>query len=80
MLPRLLQECTGRSNGVQDELKQVKGEVKHELLQEAWAVNHLGDHRDLPLLFGTVIKGEQLMVVMQFRGEKGKSVTLSMAI
>ena len=44
MLPRLLQECTGRSNGVQDELKQVKGEVKHELLQEAWTVNHLGDH------------------------------------
>lgn len=44
MLPRLLQECTGRSNGVYDELKQVKGEVKHELLQEAWTINHLGDH------------------------------------
>ena len=80
MLPRLLQECTGRSNGVQDELKQVKGEVKRELHQEARMVNHLGDHQDLPLLFGTVIKGEQLMVVTQFSGEKGKSVNLSIAI
>jgi len=35
-------------------------------------VNHLGDHRDLPLLFGTMIKGEQLMVVTQFHGKQGK--------
>ena len=80
MLPHLLQECTGRRNGVQDELKQVKDEVKRELLQEARMVNHLGDHRELPLFFGTMIKGEQLMVVTQFHGKQGKSVALSTAI
>ena len=50
------------------------------MLHEARMVNHLGDHRNLPLLFGTVTKGEQLMLITQFHGEKGKSVTLSMAI
>ena len=50
------------------------------ILHEARMVNHLGDRRNLPLLFGAVTKGEQLMLIMQFHGEKGKSVTLSMAI
>ena len=43
-------------------------------------VNHLGDHRNLPLLFGVVVKGEQLMLITQFHGEDLRSVTLSMAI
>ena len=43
------------------------------ILHEARMVNHLGDHRNLPLLFGAVTKGEQLMLIMQFHGEKGKS-------
>ena len=57
-----------------------RSDVKRDLLREARMVNHLGDHRNLPLLFGAVIKGEQLMLITQFHGEKGKSVTLSMAI
>ena len=57
-----------------------RSDVKHELLREARMVNHLGDHRNLPLLFGAVIKGEQLMLITQFHREKGKSVTLHMAI
>ena len=54
-----------------------RSEVKCELIREARMVNHLGDHQNLPLLFGAVIKGEQLILVTQFQGEKGKSVTLS---
>ena len=50
------------------------------ILHEARMVNHLGDHRNLPLLFGALTKGEQLMLIMQFHGEKGKRVALSMAI
>lgn len=57
-----------------------RSEVKRELLREARMVNHLGDHRNLPLLFGAVIKGDQLMLITQFHGERGKSVTLSVAI
>lgn len=33
-------------------------EVKRELLHEARMINHLGDHRNVPLLFGAVTKGE----------------------
>ena len=50
------------------------------ILHKARMVNRLGDHRNLPLLFGAVTKGEQLMLITQFHGEKGKSVTLSMEI
>lgn len=54
-------------------------EVKRELLHEARMINHLEDHRNIPLLFGAVTKGEQLKLVTQFHGQKGQSVTLSMA-
>ena len=54
-------------------------EVKCELLHEARMINHLGDHRNVPLLFGAVTKGKQLQLVTQFHGEKGQSVTLSTA-
>ena len=57
-----------------------RSDIKHALLREARMINHLGDHRNLPLLCGAVIKGEQLMLITQFHGEKGKSVTLHMAI
>ena len=57
-----------------------RSEVKRELLREARMVNHLGAHQNLPLLFGVLIKGEQLMPIMQFHRERGKSVTLSVAI
>ena len=55
-------------------------EVKRALLHEARMINHLGDHRNVPLLFGAVTKGEKLQLVTQFHGEKGKSVTLSTAL
>ena len=57
-----------------------RSEVKREQLREARMVNHLGAHQNLPLLFGVLIKGEQLMSIMQFHRERGKSVTLSVAI
>lgn len=55
-------------------------DVKRELLHEARMINHLGDHRNLPLLFGEVTKGDKLKLVTQFHGEKGQSLTLSTAI
>ena len=42
-------------------------------------INHLGDHRNLPLLFGIVTKNEPLQLVTQFHGNKGQSFTLSTA-
>lgn len=54
-------------------------EVKRALLHEARMINHLGDHRNVPLLFGAVTKGEKLQLITQFHGEKGESVTLSKA-
>ena len=47
-------------------------------VKQEW-FNHLGDHRYLPLLFGAVVKGEQLMLITH-HGEDLRSVTLSMAI
>ena len=61
-------------------LNKSRSEVKRDILREARMVNHLGDHRNLPLLFGAVVKGEQLMLITQFQGEDLRSVTLSMAI
>ena len=55
-------------------------EIKHKLLHEAKIINHLGDHRSLPLLFGVVTRKEPLQLVTQFHGDKGQSVTPSTAI
>ena len=43
-------------------------------------INHLGDHRNLRLLFGAVTKGEKLKLVTQIHGEKEQSLILSTAI
>ena len=48
-------------------LNKSRSEVKRDLLREARIVNHLGDHRYLPFLFGAVVKGEQLMLITQFQ-------------
>ena len=55
-------------------------EIKRELFYEAKMINHLGDHRGLPLLFGVISKSRPLRLVTQFHGDKSSSVTLHKAI
>ena len=43
-------------------------------------INHVGDHRPLPVLYGQVTKGEKLKLVTQFHEEKGQILTLLTAI
>lgn len=55
-------------------------EVKCEVLNEARMINHLGDHRGLPLLFGVITKSKPFRLVTQFHGDKIQSLTLYKAM
>ena len=55
-------------------------DVKKVVRHEAKVISHLVDHRCLPLLFGVVTRSEPLRLVIQFQGEKEKSVALSRAM
>ena len=55
-------------------------DVKKEVRHEATMISHLGDHPCLPLLFGIVTRSEPLRLIIQFHGEKDKSLTLSHAM
>ena len=79
MLSGSLQEHIGCSKEFRMKSKSVN-DVKRKLLHEARMINHLRDHRNLPLLFDAVTKAEKLNLVTQFHGEKGQGVTLSTTI
>ena len=49
---------------------------KREVLHEATVINSLGDHPNLPFLFGVCTQKEPFSLVLQFYGKGGKSVTL----
>ena len=51
-------------------------DLKREVLHEANMLNHLGNHRGLPLLFGVIANKMPLRLVTQFHGHKKQSVTL----
>ena len=50
-------------------------ERKREVLREAKMINHLGDHRGLPLLFGLFTKTMPLRLITQFHGHENRSIT-----
>ena len=50
--------------------------LKKELHHEARMINHLEDHRGVPLLFGVVTKSEPLRLITKFHGQKDRSLTL----
>lgn len=49
---------------------------KREVLHEATILNSLGDHPNLPFLFGVCTEKEPFSLVLQFYGKRGKSLTL----
>jgi len=49
---------------------------KREVLHEANVINSLGDHPNLPFLFGVCTEKEPFSLVIQFYGKGGKSLTL----
>lgn len=55
-------------------------QIKKDVLHEAKMINHLGDHRGLPLLYGIITKSLPLRLITQFHGEKKQSLTLRNAI
>lgn len=54
-----------------------RDDMKKEVRHEAKMINHLEDHRGVPLLFGIATKSEPLRLITKFHGRKDKSVTLS---
>ena len=57
-------------------LECLKKEVRHEVKM----INHLEDHRGIPLLFSVVTKSEPLRLVTKFHGQKDKGLTLHRAM
>ena len=53
---------------------------KREVLHEATVINSLGDHPNLPFLFGVCTGKEPFSLVLQFYGKRGKSLTLHMVV
>ena len=49
---------------------------KRQVLHEATVMNSLGDHPNLPFLFGVCTEKEPFSLVLQFYGKGGKSLTL----
>lgn len=54
--------------------------LKKEVRHEAKMINHLDDHRGVPLLFGIVTKSEPFRLITKFHGIKQKSCTLQSLI
>ncbi|KAL9951843.1 hypothetical protein ACROYT_G044578 [Oculina patagonica] len=54
--------------------------LKREVRHEAKMINHLEDHRGVPLLFGIVTKSEPFRLITKFHGIKQKSFTLQSLI
>ena len=50
--------------------------ARRNLLHEAKVISALGDHPNLPMIFGVVTKSLPLCLVMQFHGVKEQSTTL----
>lgn len=53
--------------------------AKKNLLHEAGVITALGDHANLPMLFGVVTKSVPLCLVLQFHGVNQESTTLHQA-
>lgn len=56
-----------------------KERARRELLHEAKIISSLGDHPNLPIIFGVVTKTLPLCLVTQFHGVEEESVTLHQA-
>ena len=77
----------GRYRGIEVIVKQMthneteadKGRAKRDLLHEANIVSALGDHPNLPMIFGVVTKTLPLCLVTQFHGVQEQSLTLHKA-
>lgn len=77
----------GRYRGIEVIVKQMthsetaedKERARRDLFHEAKIVSALGDHPNLPMLFGVVTKTFPLCLVTQFHGVKEESVTLHKA-
>lgn len=52
---------------------------KREVLHEARMLRYLGDHPNLPFLFGVILEREPYALVTQFHGTEGESLTLHKA-
>lgn len=50
------------------------------MLHEATVLNSLGDHPNLPFLFGVCTEKEPFSLVLQFYGEGGKCLTLNKVV
>ncbi|XP_031553278.1 ALK tyrosine kinase receptor homolog scd-2-like [Actinia tenebrosa] len=57
------------------EEENLRKEVKHE----ATVMSELGDHHGLPLLFGVDLQNHPYKIVLQFHGEKDRSLTIHKA-
>lgn len=62
-----------------NETAEDKERARRDLLHEAKIVSALGDHPNLPMIFGVVTKTLPLCLVTQFHGIKEESVTLHQA-
>jgi len=77
----------GRYRGIEVIVKQMthnetaedKERARRDLLHEAKIVSALGDHPNLPMIFGVATKTLPLCLVTQFHGVKEESVTLHQA-
>lgn len=59
-----------------NESKKETERCKHEVLHEARVLVNLGDHPNLPFLFGICTEKEPFSLVIQFYGKGEKSLTL----
>ncbi|XP_031565256.1 sporulation protein kinase pit1-like [Actinia tenebrosa] len=57
-----------------------KEQLRQEVLHEAQVISQLGDHRNLPLLYGICTINLPYKMVLQFHGIGEKSVTLHKAV
>lgn len=77
----------GRYRGIEVIVKQMthnetsedKERARRDLLHEAKVASALGDHPNLPMIFGVVTKASPLCLVTQFHGVQQESVTLHQA-
>ena len=85
---RSFRQCfLGRYRGIEVIVKQMthnetaadKERARRDLLHEAKIISALGDHPNLPMIFGVVTKTFPLCLVTQFHGVKEESVTLHQA-
>lgn len=62
-----------------NETSEDKERARRDLLHEAKVASALGDHPNLPMIFGVVTKASPLCLVTQFHGVQQESVTLHQA-